>query len=73
MSDIFISYVREDKPKAQPSESADAPVEIKIPQRMVNLPVIPSKMLRNIVVLVLSAIAVVAGGLFYSFFTTLKF
>jgi hypothetical protein len=56
------------KPKTRPPESAEAPVEIKIPQRMVNLPVVPSKkLLRNIVVLVLSAIALAAGW-FYFFF-----
>lgn len=55
------------KPKTRPPESAEAPVEIKIPQRMVNLPAIPSKMLRKVVVLVLTVIALAAGW-FYFFF-----
>ena len=61
-------------PKASPDssttqrpESTDAPVEIKIPQRMVNLPVMPSKrLLRKIVLLVLAVIALVAGGVYFS-------
>ncbi len=55
------------KPKTRPPESAEAPVEIKIPQRMVNLPTIPSKMLGKVVVLVLTVIALAAGW-FYFFF-----
>jgi len=67
MSDIFISYAREDRPRAQQTESPCAPVEIKIPQRVVNLPVIPASILRNIVLLVLTVIALVSGGYCYSF------
>ena len=61
-------------PKASPEssttqrqESPDAPVEIKIPQRMVNLPVVPSKrLLRKIALLVLTVTALVAGGVYFS-------
>jgi|GEM_PF-1390796 len=62
MSDIIISRARQERPEAQRQGSPDAPVEIKIPQRMVNLPVIPSSILRNIVLLVLTFFALVAGG-----------
>ncbi len=67
MSDSFISYASEDSPAARIPESSDAPVEIKIPQRMVNLPITPPSILRNIALLVLTITALVAGGYFYSF------
>ncbi|WP_170181313.1 hypothetical protein [Chlorobaculum thiosulfatiphilum] len=67
MSTKSISHTSQDRPAAQRHESPEAPVEIKIPQRMVILPAIPSKILRNIVVLVLTVIALVAGWVFYSF------
>jgi len=67
MSTKSISHASPDKPAAQRGKSPDAPVEIKIPQRMVNLPTIPSKILRKIVVLVLTVIALVAGGYLYFF------
>jgi hypothetical protein len=57
-----------DSSTTQRPESPDAPVEIKIPQRMVNLPVMPSKkLLRKIALLFVTAMALVAGGYFYSF------
>ena len=63
----------QDSSTTQRPESPDAPVEIKIPQRMVNLPVVPSKrLLRKIALLVLMAIALVAGWLFVFFFTALN-
>lgn len=67
MSTKSISHTRQSRPAAQLHESPEAPVEIKIPQRMVNLPAIPLKILRKIVVLVLTAIALVAGWVFSSF------
>lgn len=67
MSTKPISHTSQSRPAAQRHESPKAPVEIKIPQRMVNLPTIPSKILRNIVVLVLTVIALVAGGYLYFF------
>jgi hypothetical protein len=57
----------QDSSTTQRPESPDTPVEIKIPQRIVNLPVSPSIILRNIALLVLSLITLVAGGYFYSF------
>ncbi|UWX56815.1 hypothetical protein NY406_06035 [Chlorobaculum sp. MV4-Y] len=68
MSTKSITHASPNRPAAQPEKSSDAPVEIKIPQRIVNLPVVPSKkLLRNIVVLVLSAIALAAGWFYFSF------
>lgn len=67
MSAKSISNVSHDKPKAQQPESPDAPVEIKIPQRMVNLPVIPSTIFRNIALVFLTVIALVAGWFYFSF------
>jgi hypothetical protein len=68
MSTKSITHTSPDRPAAQRQQSSDAPVEIKIPQRMVNLPIAPSKkLLRNIVVIVLTVIALAAGGIFYSF------
>lgn len=56
-----------DRPKTRQPEISDAPIEIKIPQRMVNLPAIPLKIFRNAVVLVLTVMAIVAGGFYFSF------
>jgi hypothetical protein len=67
MSDIFISYASEDSQAARQPESSDAPVEIKIPQRMVNLPITPASILRKIALLVLTVTALVGVGYFYSF------
>ena len=67
MSDIFISYARDGKPQARQPEKSDAPIEIKIPQRMVNLPITPASILRKIALLVLTVTALVAGCYFYSF------
>lgn len=59
MSKRVINYARR--------ERSDAPVEIKIPQRMVNLPVIPSTVFRKIALLVLSVMALAAGWFYLSF------
>jgi hypothetical protein len=67
MSTRSVSHVRKDSSEEERQGSTGAPVEIKIPQRMVNLPVIPSSILRNIILLVLALIALVAGG--YAYFS----
>lgn len=50
------SYARENSPMAQRPEISDALVEIKIPQRMVNLPVCPAGLFRNILLAMLALV-----------------
>jgi hypothetical protein len=68
MSTRSVSQAGKDSSEVERQGSTDAPVEIKIPQRMVNLPVMPSSILRNIFLLVLALIALVAGGYAYYYF-----
>jgi hypothetical protein len=67
MSDIFISDACENRSKTKRPEISDTPIEIKIPQRMVNLPVVPASILRNIALFVMTVVVLAAGGYFYSF------